>query len=60
VRQLNAALRKALATPAVAQRFAGLNLQPVTQSTPETTAKHLNDEIARWSTVAQRSGIKAD
>ena len=60
VRQLNASMRKALASTAVTQRFEKLNLQPVGSSTPESTAKHLNEEIARWSSVAQRAGIKGE
>jgi tripartite-type tricarboxylate transporter receptor subunit TctC len=57
---LNAAVRKALADPAVQQRFAKLGqvVPPVDQQTPEALAKHQKAELDKWWPIMKAAGIK--
>ena len=58
---LNAAVRKALADPAVQKRFAALGQEvpPVDQQTPEALAKHHKAELDKWWPAMKAAGIKA-
>jgi tripartite-type tricarboxylate transporter receptor subunit TctC len=59
VDKLNAALRGALASPEVAQRFAGLGAE-VLASTPAAYAADIAAEQAKWSPIVRKAGIKAE
>jgi tripartite-type tricarboxylate transporter receptor subunit TctC len=59
VAKVHAAAVKALATPAVRERFASLGVQPV-GSSPEQFAATIRDDLARWSKVIKAAGIKAE
>jgi tripartite-type tricarboxylate transporter receptor subunit TctC len=58
VAQMNAALRKVLADPAVAKLLANAAFVPADPGTPEALGAHLEAEIQRWSNVMQRAGIE--
>jgi tripartite-type tricarboxylate transporter receptor subunit TctC len=59
VAKVHAAAVKALATPAVRERFASLGVQAV-GSTPEQFAVTIREDLARWSKVIKAAGIKAE
>jgi tripartite-type tricarboxylate transporter receptor subunit TctC len=56
---LNAAFNKAMETPAVRQRMQELALTPI-GGTPEQMGAHIQSEVARWSDVVRRQGIRAE
>jgi tripartite-type tricarboxylate transporter receptor subunit TctC len=59
VQRLNAALNKALASPAVKERFAsqGAEARP---GTSEALGKFVRDDLAKWKKVVQQTGIKLE
>ncbi|MGZ5214838.1 MAG: tripartite tricarboxylate transporter substrate-binding protein [Caldimonas sp.] len=59
IRQLNAAINKALAVPELRERFAKLGLEP-TGGTPADLAKRMAEDTARWAPVVKASGFRAD
>jgi tripartite-type tricarboxylate transporter receptor subunit TctC len=59
VNQFNAALNKVMAMDSVKARLSDLTMQTVSNSTPASTAKFLNDEIAKWTPIIRAAGIKA-
>ena len=56
---LNAAFNKAMETPAVRQRMQELAVMPI-GGTPEQMGAHIQSEVARWSDVVRRQGIRAE
>jgi len=56
---LNAAFNKAMETPAVRQRMQELALTPI-GGTPAQMGAHIQSEVARWSEVVRRQGIRAE
>lgn len=58
LRQTSAAVRKALAAPALVQRFAQLNMETTPDSTPERATQFLREDSAKWAAIAQKAGIK--
>ena len=60
VRQLNAAINKVLSERAVQQRLEDLTMQVRADSTPESAARWLQAEMAKWEPVVRDAGIKAD
>jgi tripartite-type tricarboxylate transporter receptor subunit TctC len=60
VRQLNGAINKVMAEQAVQTKLADLTMQVRTDSTPESTARWLQSEMAKWEPVVRDAGIKAD
>jgi len=60
VDRLNAAINKALASPAVAERLHQLGIEAVTDSTPASTRAFVTVEIAKWRDVIRASGAKVD
>ncbi|WP_372178589.1 Bug family tripartite tricarboxylate transporter substrate binding protein [Xanthomonas axonopodis pv. phyllanthi] len=56
IAKINAALREALADPAVKQRFdyAGLTPSP---SSPEAFGRLIDSDVAKWTTIARDAGI---
>ena len=59
VAKLHAAAVKALATPAVRERFAAFGMQPV-GNTPEQFAAFIREDLARWGKVIKAAGIKVE
>ena len=60
VDKLHAALLATMATPEIAQRFAGGGVNVVTSKTPEDFASYVAAETARWGKVAKESGATID
>jgi tripartite-type tricarboxylate transporter receptor subunit TctC len=60
VDRLNAAVNKALASPAVAERLQQLGIEAVTDSTPASTRAFVTAEIAKWRDVIRAAGAKVD
>ena len=59
VRQLNAAINKALAVPELRERFGKLGLEPTGGSPADLTAAMKRD-TDRWAPVVKASGFRAD
>ena len=59
VRQLNAAINKALAAPGLRERFMRLGLEP-TGGTPADLAAVMKRDTERWAPVVKASGFRAD
>jgi tripartite-type tricarboxylate transporter receptor subunit TctC len=59
VNRLSTEIAKAVATPKIRETFLLLGIEPV-GSTPEEFTVHLQKEIARWTPIIQKSGIKPD
>jgi len=59
IARVHAAAVKALATPAVKERFASLGVQPV-GNTPGEWGAEIRADLARWSQVIKAAGIKAE
>jgi tripartite-type tricarboxylate transporter receptor subunit TctC len=59
VAKLNSEVNALVKSPEIADRLANDAVEPKAY-TPEATAKHVADEIARWKSVAQRAGIRLD
>jgi tripartite-type tricarboxylate transporter receptor subunit TctC len=59
VRQLNAAINKALAVPELRERFLRLGLEP-TGGTPADLAAVMKRDSERWAPVVKASGFRAD
>lgn len=58
--RVNAAINKALLSPAVAERLQQLGIEAVTDSTPASTRAFVMAEIAKWRDVIRASGAKVD
>lgn len=59
IETLNSALRTALTSPAVLERFKVMGLEAI-PSTPEKMATYAREEQAKWAKVIRESGIKVD
>jgi tripartite-type tricarboxylate transporter receptor subunit TctC len=59
LRQLNAAVNKALEAPEVKERFAKLGLEPTGGSAADLVALMKRD-TERWGPVVKASGFKGD
>jgi tripartite-type tricarboxylate transporter receptor subunit TctC len=61
IANLNAAVRSALADPAVRQRFVdqGQEISPPEQQTPQALGAHQKAEIEKWWPIIKAAGIKA-
>ncbi len=59
VAQLNAAINKALASPAVVEKYKLIDLESA-GGTPEQFAAHIKKEIAKWAEVVKKAGIKPE
>jgi tripartite-type tricarboxylate transporter receptor subunit TctC len=62
ITKLNAAIRVALADPAVQKRFAavGQDIWPADQQSPAALATKQQAEIAKWWPIIKEAGIKAE
>jgi len=58
-RRLNAEINKAIAAPALQQRFAGEAIDPMPM-TPEQFASFIQAELVRWSKLARERNIRLD
>ena len=59
IARLSDELKKALALPAVQERF-GTQGFAATWTSPAQTADYVANEVDKWRAVAQRSGAKVD
>ena len=59
MRQLNAAINKALAVPEVRERLIKLGLEP-SGGTPAELSKRMADDTARWAPIVKATGFRAD
>jgi tripartite-type tricarboxylate transporter receptor subunit TctC len=59
VERLSAEMRAALAVPATRKRMLDMSMAPL-GSTPEQFARLIREELARWKSVVERGGIKAE
>jgi tripartite-type tricarboxylate transporter receptor subunit TctC len=60
VERLNAAVNEVLREPAIRAKLDSLGITPVADSTPASTAKHVESEIARWARAFELSGAKQE
>jgi tripartite-type tricarboxylate transporter receptor subunit TctC len=60
VDRLNGALNEVLREPAIRAKLDSLGITPVADSTPASTAKHVESEIARWARAFELSGAKQE
>lgn len=58
VERLNAALNKVLAEPAIRTRLTGLGITPVADSTPQSAAARVEQEIGKWAKAFALAGLK--
>jgi tripartite-type tricarboxylate transporter receptor subunit TctC len=56
VERLNAALNQVLREDAIRARLDGYGITPIADSTPASTATHIESEIARWGKAFRLSG----
>jgi tripartite-type tricarboxylate transporter receptor subunit TctC len=56
VERLNAALNQVLREDAIRTKLDGFGITPVADSTPASTAAHIESEIARWGKAFKMSG----
>jgi tripartite-type tricarboxylate transporter receptor subunit TctC len=59
VSKLSAELARSVAQSDIREKLLALGIDPV-GSTPEQFTEHLNKEIARWTPIIQKSGVKVD
>ena len=59
VAKVNAAINNSLRSPALAQRFAAIGLEP-SGSTPDAFAAMIRSEMAKWRTVVREAGIRVE
>ncbi|MES2563280.1 MAG: tripartite tricarboxylate transporter substrate-binding protein, partial [Pseudomonadota bacterium] len=59
VNQMSTELAKTVALPDTREKLLALGIEPV-GSTPERFAEHLRSEIARWTPIITKAGIKPD
>lgn len=59
VARLNSAVNKALATPALLERFKALGVEPA-GGTPEQFAQYVRKETVKWANVVKKAGIKPE
>ncbi len=62
IEKLNAAVRDALADPAIAEKLASLGqvIPPLAHQTPEALAAHQKAEINKWWPIVRTANIKID
>jgi tripartite-type tricarboxylate transporter receptor subunit TctC len=59
IAHLNAELVKAMHSPEMKERLAGIGTEPVT-NTPEEFAAYIHAEIAKWGDVIRKANLRAD
>jgi tripartite-type tricarboxylate transporter receptor subunit TctC len=58
VNAINAAFNRALALPAVQERLSQMTMNVTTDSTPQSAARFLAAEMAKWTPVIRAAGIR--
>jgi tripartite-type tricarboxylate transporter receptor subunit TctC len=58
VEKLNAALDRVLREDVIRRRLDGYGITPVSDSTPASTAAHIESEISRWGKAFKISGAQ--
>jgi tripartite-type tricarboxylate transporter receptor subunit TctC len=58
--QLNEAMSKALADPAVLDRLQEVGIDPTPKSTPEQVAEFIKAELAKWAPIIRASGAEVN
>ena len=58
VNAINAAFNRALALPNVQERLSQMSMNVTTDSTPESAARFLASEMAKWTPVIRGAGIR--
>jgi tripartite-type tricarboxylate transporter receptor subunit TctC len=59
VERLSSELAKTVNAPKIRERLLQLGIEPV-GSTPTQFQAHIESEIARWTPIIQKAGIKTD
>ncbi|MNJ68772.1 Tripartite tricarboxylate transporter family receptor [compost metagenome] len=59
IERLSTTLAESVRNGALRDKLAGLGFQPV-GSTPAEFAQRIRDDVAKWTSVIQRGGIKAE
>jgi tripartite-type tricarboxylate transporter receptor subunit TctC len=59
IKQLNAAIGKAMAAPELRQRLTAIGIEPAF-STPEELGELVRSEIPKWAVIVKRTGAKAE
>ena len=60
VQAINAAFNRVAATESVQKRLTDLTMTVRSDTTPETAAKWMADEVAKWEAVIRDAGIRTD
>jgi len=60
VRQLSAAINKALDDPTILKRLQDAGVDPTPGSTPEKLAEFIRSELAKWAPIIKASGAQVD
>jgi tripartite-type tricarboxylate transporter receptor subunit TctC len=58
VNAINSAFNRALALPNVQERLAQMTMNVTTDSTPDSAARFLAAEMAKWTPVIRAAGIR--
>lgn len=57
---LHAAIVKAVASPAIADKLVAAGVEPKTDASPAAFAQFVRDEFSRWGKIVKDSGIKVE
>jgi tripartite-type tricarboxylate transporter receptor subunit TctC len=60
IQTLNKAINRVIAVPANLARFIELGFEPLTNSTPASTAQFIDAETQYWATLIKKLGITAE
>jgi tripartite-type tricarboxylate transporter receptor subunit TctC len=60
IQTLNKAINRVIATPANFARFIELGFEPLTNSTPASTALFIDTETQYWAALIKKLGITAE
>jgi tripartite-type tricarboxylate transporter receptor subunit TctC len=59
IEKLNAATQKAIAQPAIREKFAGIGAE-ATGGTPEQFAAYIRDDLSKWTRIVKDANVKVD
>jgi tripartite-type tricarboxylate transporter receptor subunit TctC len=60
VRRLNEAINRTMSDPALVDRLRELDVIPISDSSPESTAAYIALETERWAVIIKSAGLKVD
>jgi tripartite-type tricarboxylate transporter receptor subunit TctC len=60
VKRLNEAVNRAMSDPALVDRLRELDVIPISDSTPDSTAAYIARETERWAVIIKSAGLRAD